>query len=100
MLMYYRIRQNIRGGKLSRFINNLHYVGELSRFAALKPTRASAIRILECVQIRIKFDTRAGCMAEAEFETDSSVHGYHIYVSRQLDTCDWRTTSLRTVIIF
>ena len=24
----YRIRQNIRGGKLSRFINNMHYVGE------------------------------------------------------------------------
>ena len=23
----YRIRQNIRGGKLSRFINNMHYVG-------------------------------------------------------------------------
>ena len=24
----YRIRQNIRGGKLSRFINNMHYVGK------------------------------------------------------------------------
>ena len=70
----YRIRQNIRGGKLSRFINNVHYVGKLSRFAALKPTRASAIRILECAQIRIKFDTRfgtrAGRMAEVEFETE------------------------------
>ena len=62
----YRVRQNIRGGKLSRFINNVHYVGKLSRFAVLKPTRASAI-------------TRAGRMAEAEFETDSSVRGYHVY---------------------
>ena len=79
-LAIYRIRQNIRGGKLSRFINNVHYVGKLSRFAALKPTRAFAIRILECAQIRIiRFDTRAGRMAEAEFETDSSVHGYHVY---------------------
>ena len=49
------------------------------RFAALKPMRASAIRILECAQIRIKFNMRAGRMAEAEFETDSSVHGYHVY---------------------
>ena len=27
----------------------------------------------------LTFDTRAGRMAEAEFETDSSVHGYHVY---------------------
>ena len=52
---------------------------KLSRFAALKPTRASAIRILECAQIRIKFDTCAERIAEAEFETDSSVRGYHVY---------------------
>ena len=75
----YRIRQNIRGGKLSRFISNVHYVGKFSRFAALKPTRASVIRILECAQVRITFDTRADRMAEAEFETDSSVRGYHVY---------------------
>ena len=31
--------------------------------------------------------TCTGHMAEAEFETDSSVHGS--CVSRQLDTCDW-----------
>ena len=37
------------------------------------------IRILERAQIRIKFNTRAGRMAEAEFETDSSVRGYHVY---------------------
>ena len=49
------------------------------RFTALKPTYASAIRILECAQIRMKFDTRAGRMAEAEFETDNSVRGYHVY---------------------
>ena len=49
------------------------------QFTALKPTCASAIRILECAQIRIKFDTRAGHMAEAEFETDSFVRGYHVY---------------------
>ena len=57
------------------------------RLAALKPTRASAIRILECAQIRIKFDaqirikfdTRTGRMAEDELETYSSVCGYHVY---------------------
>ena len=49
------------------------------RFAALKSMCASAIRILECVQIRIKFDTHAGHMAEAEFETNSSVCGYLVY---------------------
>ena len=32
-----------------------------------------------CAQIRIKFDNRAGRMAEAEFETDNSVCGYHVY---------------------
>ena len=53
----------------------MHYVGKTF---AVKPTRASAIWILECAQIRIKFDTLAGCMAEAEFETDSSVRGYHV----------------------
>ena len=53
--------------------------GKFSWFAALKPTRASAIRILECAQIRIKFDTQTGRMAEAELETYSSVHGYHVY---------------------
>ena len=41
--------------------------------------RTSAIRILECAQIRIKLNTCAGRMAEAEFETDSSVCGYHVY---------------------
>ena len=49
----YRIRQNIRGGKLSRFINNMHYVGKLSRFADLSSERASGMWILECGQIRI-----------------------------------------------
>ena len=49
------------------------------RFAALKPTRASAIQILECAQIRIKFNTCAERMTEAEFETDNSVRGYHVY---------------------
>ena len=49
------------------------------RFAALKPMHASAIRILECAQVRITFDVRAGCMAEAKFETDSSIRGYHVY---------------------
>ena len=34
-------------------------------FRGLQPTRAFAIRILECAQIRIKFDTHAGRMAEA-----------------------------------
>ena len=53
--------------------------GKLSRFAALKPMRASAIWILECAQIRIKFDTCAGRMAEADIETDTSVRGYHVY---------------------
>ena len=37
------------------------------------------MQILECAQIRIKFDTRAEDMAEAEFKTKSSVHGYHVY---------------------
>ena len=53
--------------------------GKLSQFAALKPTRAYAIQILECAQIRIKFDTRAGRMAEAKFEIDSFVRGYCVY---------------------
>ena len=44
----YRIRQNIRGGKLSQLINNMHYVGKLSRFADLSSARASAMWILEC----------------------------------------------------
>ena len=36
--------------------------------------------ILECAQIRINwFDTCVERMAEAEFETDSSVRGYHVY---------------------
>ena len=78
-MQIYRIRQNIRGGKLSRFINNVHYVGKTFAVCSLKPTGASAIRILECAQIRITFDTRVGRMAEAEFETDSSVRGYHVY---------------------
>ena len=35
--------------------------------------------ILECAQIRINwFDTYVEHMAEAEFETDSSVRGYHV----------------------
>ena len=49
----YRIRQNIRGGKLLRFINNMHYVGKPSRFADLSSARTSAMWILECAQIRI-----------------------------------------------
>ena len=32
----YRIRQNIRGGKLSRFINNVHYVGKTFAVCSLK----------------------------------------------------------------
>ena len=58
----------------------MHYVGKLSRFADLSSTRASAMWILECAQIRINwFDTCVERMAEAEFETDSSVRGYHVY---------------------
>ena len=62
-----------------RFINNVHYVWKTFAVCSLKPTRASATWILECAQIRITFDTRTGHMAEAEFETDSSVRGYHVY---------------------
>ena len=79
MSIPYCIRQNIRGGKLSRFINNVHYVGKTFAVCSLKATRAYAIRILECAQIRIKLNTCTGCMAEAEFETNSSVRGYHVY---------------------
>ena len=32
----YRRRQNIRGGKLSRFINNMHYVGKTFAVCRLK----------------------------------------------------------------
>ena len=41
----YRIRQNIRGGKLSRFINNMHYVGKT--FAVCRLT-ASKLLFLLC----------------------------------------------------
>ena len=58
----------------------MHYVGKIFAVCSLKDTRASAIRILECAQVRITFYTRAGRMAEAEFETNSSVRGlYHVY---------------------
>ena len=36
MLYLYRIRQNIRGGKLSRFINNVHYVGKTFAVCSLE----------------------------------------------------------------
>ena len=35
-LFNYRIRQKIRGGKLSRFINNVHYVGKTFAVCSLK----------------------------------------------------------------
>ena len=35
-IITYRIRQNIRGGKLSRFINNVHYVGKTFAVCSLK----------------------------------------------------------------
>ena len=54
-------------------------LGKLSRFAALKPTHASAILDFRVCTNSKKFDMRAGHMAEAEFETDSSVRGYHVY---------------------
>ena len=44
----YRIRQNIRGGKLSRFINNMHYVGKLSRFADLSSARLCNVDFRVC----------------------------------------------------
>ena len=49
----YRIRQNIREGKLSRFINNMHYVGKTFADCRLK-LRARLCNVdLECAQIRI-----------------------------------------------
>ena len=75
----YRIRQNSRGGKLSRFINNVHYVGKTFAVCTLKAHARLCNTDFKCAQIRITFDTRAGRMAEAEFETDSSVRGYHVY---------------------
>ena len=75
----YCIRQNIRGGKLSRFINNVHYAGKTFVVCSLKAHTHPCNTDLECAQIRIRFNTRAGHMAEAEFETDSSVRGYHVY---------------------
>ena len=33
---YYHIRQNIQGGKLSRFINNMHYVDKNFAVCRLK----------------------------------------------------------------
>ena len=45
---FYRIRQNIRGGKLLRFINNMHYVGKLSRFADLSSARLCNVDFRVC----------------------------------------------------
>ena len=43
----YRIRQNIRGGKLSRFINNMHYVGKTFAVCSLEASARLAMRMLE-----------------------------------------------------
>ena len=45
----------------------------------MKLPHASAMQVLECAQIRTKFDTRAEHMAEVEFKAESSVCGYHVY---------------------
>ena len=52
----YRIRQNIRGGKLSRFINNVHYVGKTFAVCNLK---ASARLCNADVRVCAKVCTRA-----------------------------------------
>ena len=58
----------------------MHYVGKTFAVCSRKAhVRLYDMDFIECAQIRIKFDTRAGHMAETEFETDSSVHGYHVY---------------------
>ena len=50
----YRIRQNIRGGKLSRFISNVHYVGKTFAVCSLKANaRLCDTDFIECAQIRI-----------------------------------------------
>ena len=69
----YTVYDNIRGGKLSRFVNSIHYVGKTFVVCPQSP-------ILECVckdnDMCAKYDIHR--MAE-ELKTDNSVCEYHVY---------------------
>ena len=52
------------------------------------------MRILECAQIR-KILTHVECMAEADFLTESSICGYHVYQEHLNPVIEERLNSKR-----
>ena len=69
-------------------------LGMLLRFGDLCFACTSAIQILECVQIIIKFDTCIKCIAKNKFEAYSFARGYHVRYTRTigyllLENCEW-----------
>ena len=86
-MVKYRIRQNIRGGKLSRLDSKMVIRGKT--FAVRNLLRSASAEIFSSARKLKWFDTCGQWVMAEEFETDISVRGYHVYQG------NWTTYNLR-----
>ena len=77
MLFIYRIRQNIRGGKLSRLDNKMVIRGKT--FTVKNLAQECLCKVFNSACKLKCFDTCGPSAMAEEFKTDSSDRGYHVY---------------------